>query len=139
MKLDKFNEGFFMPIPEEINHENQKKVSKRNRFSLYLSFALVVPYVFYVRRKKQIIQMVTKINHANNSLNKKLSKRRELLLQLVDTTKQEIRWERSILMQITKLRNINLNSLSMNQKIEFSKKLDQLAQGINFQIKRNEV
>lgn len=127
-----------MPNPEGTKAEKHPKTSKRNRLSLYLSFTLVVPFVVYVRRKKQITQMITKINHANNSLNRKLSKRRELLLQLVDTTKQEIRWERDILMHITKLRNINLNSLSMKQKIEFSENLDQLAKAINFQIESNE-
>jgi LemA protein len=78
--------------------------------------------------------METKINEADSEIDVQLVKRRDLLVKLISTVKQEMTFEKELLTNVTKMRSQHLDGLTVQEKSAFNQQMDQVQRGINVQL-----
>lgn len=68
------------------------------------------PIIWYVRKKNWLNAQQIEINKASSTIDVQLAQRRDTLIKLVDATKTSMKFEKSLLTDITKLRKIDSGS-----------------------------
>lgn len=66
-----------------------------------------IPIIWYVRKKNWLNAKQIEINKASSTIDVQLAQRRDTLIKLIDATKSSMKYEKSFLSDITKLRNVN--------------------------------
>ena len=106
-----------MPIVDNNNKKSESfeqnvdnkalgpKPNKPGTIIIYISFILIIPIFIFIFIRNSLVKMQNKINEAASGIDVQLKKRRATLIKLVDATKQSIKFEKSILTDITKLRS----------------------------------
>lgn len=100
---NKNNEGFNPTV------DNSKKGPKPNpvgKFITYISFILIIPMILYISKRNGLVKLQMKINESASGIDVQLKKRKATLLKLVDATKSSMKYEKTLLNDIVKMRNI---------------------------------
>jgi len=119
---------------QNFNEPIQIRASLFGQIVWYASFILIIPIFIHIGNRNKLRRMETKINEADSGIDVQLTKRRDLLVKLVETTKQAMAWEKEVLTAVTKLRSQSIDGLSIQEKNELNGQMDQLTRGINVQI-----
>ncbi len=95
----------------EVNNENRlPKSSGMGKLIWYLSFLLVIPLILHVLWRNSLIRKEFSINEMASGIEVQLKKRRDTLIKLVDATKSYVKYEKSTLNELTKLRKSTFSS-----------------------------
>lgn len=73
-------------------------------------FTLGIIFIIQIIIKNSFVKKKAEINEMNSNINVQLKKRRDTLIKLVDASKEYIKYEKSILTDVTKLRKLNFNT-----------------------------
>lgn len=91
-------------------------------FLFVLSWLIIIPgiclTVWYVQRGNWLRTQQEKINESASGIEVQLKKRHDTLIKLVDATQTSIKFEKSLLSDITKLRNVNLAAHNIQQTVQ---------------------
>ncbi len=110
-------------MENEVNTQNNKKMEIKNpnatnelpvaspvgKIAWYGSFILLLPLVIHVLIRNSFVKSQAKINELSSDIDVQLKNRRDTLIKLVDATKSYIKYEKTVLQDVTKLRKMNLS------------------------------
>lgn len=98
---------------------------------LYFSFILIIPIFFYIGKRNALIKLQMRINESASGIDVQLKKRKDTLIKLVDSVKGSMKFEKSLLSDITKLRTNKSGKASLP---ELDSKLGDISRAINVQM-----
>lgn len=78
----------------------------------------------YISYRNYFNKQQEKINTSASNINVQLVQRRDTLLKLVDATKSHMKFEKDVMTDVTKLRNMNLNHVSPEELSKVGQQLD---------------
>ena len=84
---------------------------------------LVLFLIWFVSNYNKGIQFKNYVKEAFSTMDVYLKKRWDLIPNLIETTKAYTQYEKTTFEQITKLRNLNYNTMSENEKMDVNTKL----------------
>jgi len=123
-----------MAIQQDFNQQIKIQANSFGKFMWYLSFILIFPIFIHIGNRNSLRRMETKINEADSEIDVQLVKRRDLLVKLISTVKQEMTFEKELLTNVTKMRSQHLDGLTVQEKSAFNQQMDQVQRGINVQL-----
>lgn len=96
--------------PDDKNF--QTRPSDVGKMIWYLSFLLTlgITLIINIVIRNNFVKNRTKINQLRSGINIQLKKRRDTLIKLVSASKDYIKYEKSILTDVTKLRKLNVET-----------------------------
>ncbi|NQZ66149.1 MAG: LemA family protein [Mycoplasmatales bacterium] len=103
------------------NVDNTKRNAEASIFGKtiwYLLFLLIIPIIIHVVKRNSLLKSQMKINETASGIDVQLKKRRDTLVKLVDATKSYIKYERSTLTDLTKLRKATFEGGKDSGKLE---------------------
>ena len=115
------NKDFSPNVDNSIRKSNSSTLGKVVWYSLFL---LIIPIIIHVVMRNNLNRSQIKINELASGIDIQLKKRRDTLVKLFDATKSYIKYEKSILTDITKLRKSTFDSSKIDSN---SSKLDNLS------------
>ena len=113
------NASPFQPQVDNINKE--ANVSDLSKILWYISFLLLVPLIVHIVIRNKLLRNQLNINNSASLIDVQFQKRRDTLIKLVDATKSYVKYEKSLLKELTEIRKTTfengkgydqLNSLS---------------------------
>lgn len=102
-------EGF---NPTVQNKPIQAKASVSAKIGWWIICILFfgLPLIWYIRKKNWLNAQQIEINKASSTIDVQLAQRRDTLIKLIDATKSSMKFEKSLLTDITKLRKVDSGS-----------------------------
>jgi LemA protein len=102
----KDNEGF---APTVQNKEQQSMASPTAKFMFYVLCLVTLGlfFIYKITKKNWFNRKQISINTAASNIDVQLIKRKDTLVKLVDATKSSVKFEKSLLTDVTRLRGIN--------------------------------
>lgn len=76
---------------------------------LFFIFSLGLFGFWYIAKRNWFNRMQNQINTSASNISVQLAQRRDTLVKLLDATKSHMKYEKSVLSDVTKLRNMNIN------------------------------
>lgn len=76
-----------------------------SKFIVYLSFILIIPIILYIVSRNNLLRLQQSIEQTAGDIDVQLKKRFDLLNKLVDATKGYMKYEKSTLTEVVKLRS----------------------------------
>ncbi|WP_391591520.1 LemA family protein [[Mycoplasma] cavipharyngis] len=115
-------EAGFSPTPD--NRIQNAQAPGGLRVLLYFSFLLIIPAIIYlffsVSAGNRLRQMQIQVNEVTAQIDVQLNNRRSTLVKFVEATKSYVQYEKSILTEVTKLRQTNLRASSVDAENEMN-------------------
>ncbi|MDR1991346.1 MAG: LemA family protein [Mycoplasmataceae bacterium] len=113
-KNDQQSEGF---NPNVINAQRDVSITSGAKIAFWIMFIFlwftiiggIVITVWKVGKGNYFKTQQEKINEAASGIDVQLKKRRDTLVKLVDATQTSVKFEKSLLTDITRLRNVNVS------------------------------
>lgn len=90
--------------PNVDNTQRNATASIFGKVMWYLLFLLIIPMIIHVVKRNALLKTQMRINEASAGIDIQLKKRRDTLNKLVDATKSYVKYEKSTLTELTKLR-----------------------------------
>lgn len=116
------DEKGFEPSVQNEERSPSKSNSGGFWFLFAISWLLIIPgicvLVWYIKRGNWFRTQQEKVNEAASGIEIQLKKRHDTLIKLVDATQTSIKFEKSLLTDITRLRNVNINNHDINKTVE---------------------
>ncbi len=120
---------------KEIKPKNEiikPQVSTGGKLMIYLSFIFIIPIFWYISKRNSFKRAKQNIEETASGIDVQLKKRYDLLIKLIDSTKQYMKFEQNLLKDITSLRTGNTTNVSeMNDR---NLKMDNVSRAINVQL-----
>ncbi|WEK83323.1 MAG: LemA family protein [Mycoplasma sp.] len=114
MLLDTRNQSVDNQKGFNPNVQNQKLEPKAAGWMwvfivLFYIFTLGLFGFWYMAKRNWFNRMQNQINTSASNISVQLAQRRDTLVKLLDATKSHMKYEKSVLTDVTKLRNMNIN------------------------------
>lgn len=90
--------------PHVDNSEMGPKPNLAGKIITYISFILIIPLILFIVGRNKLVRLQNRINEASSGIDVQLKKRRDTLIKLVDASKSSMKFEKSLLTDVTKLR-----------------------------------
>ncbi|MEE3928409.1 LemA family protein [Mycoplasmopsis ciconiae] len=119
-------EGF---NPSVDNRIIKAQASTAAKIIVFISFILIIPIFWYISTSNKFNRQQNQINEAASNIDIQLTKRSETLTKMFDATKSYIKYEKSVLEDVTKMRSM-VSNLYYESKIEARNDLDKLNNSI---------
>lgn len=104
--------------PNVDNTQRQATASAFGKFMWYFLFLLLIPMIIHVVQRNKLLKAQMRINQSSSGIDVQLKKRRDTLLKLVEATKSYIKYEKSTLDSLTKLRTSKLEKAGDINKMD---------------------
>ncbi len=103
--------------PNTDNSRHDAKSSSVGKFMFYLFCVLTIGllFVYKVTKGNWYNSQQIKANEAASNIDVQLAKRRDTLVKLLDATKGYMKYEKELLTDVTRLRNINVSPQNRNE------------------------
>lgn len=85
---------------------------------------------WYIRKRNWFNRMQNQINNSASNISVQLAQRRDTLVKLLDATKSHMKYEKTTLTEVTKLRNVNFNNIDAENLPAAMNKVDVIASRI---------
>ena len=132
-------EAGFQPNPDNTTYEAQTNQKEKTLWwTLYILSWLtiiggIILTVKWVSWGNTLKQQQVEINEAASAIDVNLTKRRDVLIKLFESTKGYMKFEKETMENVTKLRSMNFNG-DINKANDSVKILDTVAKGLNINI-----
>ena len=90
--------------PNVDNTKRTAQASGFGKFIWYLLFIFIIPAIVHVVKRNALLRKQMRINETAAGIDVQLKKRRDTLVKLVDATKSYVKYEKTTLTELTKLR-----------------------------------
>lgn len=94
--------------PRVDNSIKKANVSIFAKLIWYFSFILIIPILIHISIRNNFFNLQTKINSLSSGIDVQLKKRRDTLIKLLDSTKGFMKHEKSLFIETTKLRKMEI-------------------------------
>lgn len=104
----------FNPNVSERTYEAQVSVLGKTMF--YLSCIFIIPIFWWIFKRNALLNKQVKVNQVASTIDVQLQQRADTLIKLYDATKGYVKYEKSVLTEITKLRAGSINASNITEK-----------------------
>ena len=118
-------EGF---NPNVDNSVKNATVSSGGKIAWYLTFILIIPIIIHIVMRNNLFTAQNRVNELASGIDVQLKKRRDTLVKLMDATKSYVKYEKSVLTDITKLRTMGVNN---SNREEFNEVMNKQFAAVN--------
>lgn len=112
---NKVTKGF---NPNVDNTQRPATASGFGKAIWYILFLLIIPMILHVVKRNALLKKQMRINETSSGIDVQLKKRRDTLVKLVDATKSYVKYEKSTLTELTKLRSKSFKNSSGSGKLD---------------------
>ena len=109
------NEDQFQPHVNNINIKT--KISDLWIIIWYVSFILLFPLIIHIIIRNKLLRTQLNINNSASLIDVQLQKRRDTLIKLVDATQSYVKYEKSILKDLTEIRKSTFQKGTGSEKL----------------------
>lgn len=104
--------------PNVDNTQRQAQAGAFGKVVWYFLFILIIPIFVHVAQRNSLLKTQMKINETASGIDVQLKKRRDTLVKLVDATKSYVKYEKSTLTELTKLRSSSFKGGKDSAKLD---------------------
>ena len=104
--------------PNVDNTQRQAQAGAFGKAVWYFLFILIIPIFVHVAKRNSLLKTQMKINETASGIDVQLKKRRDTLVKLVDATKSYVKYEKSTLTELTKLRSSSFKGGKDSAKLD---------------------
>lgn len=95
------------------NAEEKAQASLLGKFFVYIWFILLIPILFYITTRNNLIRQREQIEETASGIDVQLKRRVDMLSKLIDSTKQYMKYEKDTLTSIVALRSQTTNGVNV--------------------------
>lgn len=103
------------------NVDNTKRAAQTSwfgKFIWYSLFILIIPMILHTIKRNKLLKNQMHINESSSGIDIQLKKRRDTLVKLVEATKSYVKYEKSTLTELTKLRKSTFSDKKDSSKLD---------------------